>query len=134
MALILKDLRTGTLLCTKCGSNRTEQRPLFTGMYTHCFACDGTKGAPAATVPTTTQWYSWSYGGQPKVGDSRRDGIICTSWSDFPFDKRKAPPKGHYCKVALKTLPKPDKSFGGIPCVTADHEVIEIVDWLPGQG
>ena len=33
--------------CTRCGSARTEQRPLFVGMYTHCFACDGPKRATA---------------------------------------------------------------------------------------
>lgn len=26
--------------CTKCNSLRTEQRALFTGMYTHCLSCD----------------------------------------------------------------------------------------------
>lgn len=36
--------------CPKCGSLRTEQRALFTGMYTHCLACDEPR-EPRASNP-----------------------------------------------------------------------------------
>lgn len=50
--------------CDRCGSMRTEQRPLFVGMYTHCFSCDGPKQTLAVKVevhrtkadPVVTAW------------------------------------------------------------------------------
>lgn len=76
--------KPSTKPCDRCSSLRTEQRPLFVGMYTHCFACDGAKQTPAVRVevhrtkvdpvvtarisPVRTCFFP-NQGGQPSVGD-----------------------------------------------------------------
>lgn len=82
--------------CPKCGSLRTEERPLFTGTYLHCLAgCDGPKKSdtwaldrqtwtlPAGANQTlVTAWYGVMPVGQARIGARKKGsngaGFIAT--------------------------------------------------------
>ena len=84
--------------CTKCGSLRIEQRPLFTGMYPHCLACDEPRQKPSANagaffrmvsedqsvpLPKVSRnlytYYGYCRPGAYQVGDSRKRSLLSTS-------------------------------------------------------